>query len=438
MRADQTRRIATLAWPIVISMLSYTAMDLADTLFVGWIGTRELAAVGLAATVLFLAQSFFMGTLQGVSIVASHAIGAGRTERARRAAVTGLAMAVPAGLIVLALSTFREPILALMGGEAAVQVLAGEYFAVRALGVPFFFVMLAICNYYQGIGETRTAMRFNLIANGLNICLDPILIFGLGPVPALGVEGAALATVIAQAIGMAIALEHFLRTRSLRGGPDRRIAMAILGLGLPMGVRFFLGFTGFTVFTALIARLGTDELAAHQIALRVISVSFLPGHGIAQAAGILAGQKIGSRQLEQVGDVLWAGLRLAWTLMGLLGLLFWIFASQIAGLFVDSPQTIRLAASLLMVGAIFQLFDATVMVLVQTLNGTGDTRFTTIATISTNWFTLLPSAYLLAVVFGFGVVGAWSAFLVELFFLNAILIWRFKSQAWRNHALQQV
>ncbi len=123
--------------------------------------------------------------------------------------------------------------------------------------------------------------------------------------------------------------------------------------------------------------------------------------------------------------------------MGLMGVVFWLFAAQIAGIFVDDAETIRLAALLLMVGAFFQLFDATVMVLVQTLNGTGDTRFTTIATIGTNWSVLLPAAYFLAVVMGFGAVGAWSAFLVELLVLNAILIWRFRSQGWRAGALRQ-
>lgn len=434
MRTGQTGKIATLAWPIVISMLSYTAMDLADTLFVGWLGTAELAAVGLAATVLFLVQSFFMGTLQGVSIVSSHAVGGDNQEKARRAAINGILLALPAGMLVLVIATARDPIFALMGGEPIVQEMASEYFRIRAMGVPFLLVMLAVCNYFQGIGQTRTAMIFNLVANGLNIVLDPLLIFGIGPFPAMGVEGAAVATVIAQFVGMALALGYFVSTRRVRGGLDLRVARSILNLGLPMGVRFFLSMTGFTVLTALIARLGTTELAAHQIALRVVSVSFLPGHGIAQATGILAGQMVGARRFEEVSEALKGGLRLACTLMGLMAVVFFLFATEITGVFVDDARTIELAAKLLFVGALFQIMDATVMVLVQTLNGTGDTRFTTVATIATNWSVLLPAAYFIAVVLDFGVVGAWSAFIVELLVLNAVLIWRFRSQAWRAKA----
>ena len=437
-KGSETKKIVTLAWPIVISMLSFTAMDLADTLFVGWLGTTELAAVGLAATVVFLLQCFFMGSLQGVSIVSSQAVGAEDHGRARRAAVTGLFLAVPAGMLVVSMSLADVYIFAIMGGEAAVQALAGDYFSLRLLGVPFFFVMLAICNHYQGIGDTRTAMKLNLLANGLNIALNPMLIYGIGFFPELGVEGAALATVASQFVGMAAALIHFGLGQKSAVGFDADVARHILHLGLPLGVRYLLGVTGFTVFTAFLARLGTVELAAHQIALRVIAVSFLPGHGIAQAAGILAGQRVGARNFDTIGAVLMAGLRISWALMGALGLVFLLFPEVIAGVFVDDRETIVLAATLLMVGAGFQLLDATVMTLVQTLNGTGDTRFTMIVGVMTTWLIMLPSAWFMAFYLEMGAVGAWLAFLVELPVLSAILVWRFRSNRWRAKATESV
>lgn len=435
MRVKQTRRIMVLAWPIVISMLSYTAMDLADALFVGWLGTTELAAVGLAATLLFMIQSFFLGTLQGVSIGAAQAEGARDLDRARRIAQMGILLAIPFGLFVLAIALLREPLFLAMGGEPEVQRIAADYFKIRAFGVPFLLVMFAICNYYQGIGKTRVAMYFNLFANGLNILLDPILIFGFGAIPAMGVEGAALATVIAQFLGMVAAILFFVWNQGLRKEFDLQQARRILTLGLPLGLRFFLSMTGFTIFTALIARLGTTELAAHQIALRVVSVSFLPGHGIAQAAGILTGQRVGARELEMVREVLFAGLQVAWVLMGIMGVFFFLFGTEIASLFVDSEETIRLAAQLLIVAAAIQLLDATVMVLIQTLNGTGDTRFTAIAAIGANWCVLLPTAYLLAVVFELGAPGAWMAIGVEFAVLASIMIWRFSSRRWHRYAL---
>ncbi len=433
-QGSPVRRVITMAWPIIISMLSFTAMDLADTLFVGWLGTVELAAVGLAATVLFLLQCFFMGSLQGVSIVSSHAKGAENLNRARRAAVTGLFLAVPAGLFVVSTSFMDVWIFALMGGEAVVQAVASDYFSVRVWGVPFLFIMLAICNHYQGLGDTRTPMKINLVANGLNILLTPMLIYGVGPFPALGVEGAALATIGAQFVGMTIALVHFGLHQRERMGFDLTVARDILRLGLPMGVRYVLGVMGFTVFTAFLARLGTVELAAHQIAIRVVSVSFLPGHGIGQAAAILTGQRVGARQFDAVNEVVWAALRVAWTLMGALGVIFWFFPEAISQIFIDDPRTITLAGQLLMVAAWFQLLDATVMVLVQSLNGTGDTRFTMIVGVTTTWTIMLPTAWFLGFYLNLGAVGAWLAFIVELIVLNSILIWRFRSGGWRTHS----
>lgn len=420
------RRVITLAWPIVISMLSYTAMDLADAIFVGQIGTAELAAVGLAATTLFMFQSFLNGSLQGVSILSSQATGAEDHDLARRSAVTAVLLALPASLVIIGLGFAAPAILSLMGGEPHVQEMASDYFRIRTYGTPFLLVMLAITNHFQGIGDTRTAMKINLVANGLNIIFDPFLIFGIGPFPMMGVAGAALATIAAQFVGMVMALYVFARRYRERYPFDPKVAATILRLGVPIGVRMILGMTGFTVFTALLARHGTTELAAHQIALRVMSLSFLPGHGIGQATAIMAGNRMGANRFDEIPSVVWAALRVAWVLMGLLGLGFFLFPHFIASIFVDDLPTIELAAKLLMVAAVFQLLDATVMVLVQALNGTGDTRFTMFAGISTSWFIMLPTAWLLSFGLGFGAVGAWCAFVVELPVLVAVLVWRFR------------
>ncbi len=435
--------VMALSWPIVISMLSYTAMDLADTIFVGWLGTTQLAAVGLATTVFFVLNGFFYGTLQGITVVTSQAEGAGRRRRAVSSAIAGLWLAVPFGLFVLGLIFFHTTIFAVMGGEAEVQALAGDYFVIRAVGAGFWFAMLVVCNHYQGLGDTRTPMVLNIAAHSINVILDPLLIFGIGPFPAMGVEGAALATVIAQFVGMAIALAHFFRGRLACSFAQARarsqeaiknVAPAVLRLGIPIGVHNAVGLLAFGVFTAVLARMGTVELAAHQIALKVVSVSFLPGHGVAQAASILAGQRVGAGHFDQVKEVLKASLFVALTLMGGLGVIFFFFHGPITSVFTADVDTAALAGSLLIVAALFQLTDATVMVTSQTLKGTGDTRFTMFAGITTSWVIMLPSAYFMGFVLGWGAVGAWLALVVEIAVLSPILLARFYSGAWRKFA----
>lgn len=142
------REVTLLAWPIVIAMLSYTAMDLADTIFVGWLGTAELAAVGLSTTVVFVLNGFFLGTLQGITVVSSQSDGAGDRTRATNSAIAGFWLALPFGLFIIALSFFHPFIFALMGGEATVQEMAGDYFVIRALGAGFWFATMVVCNHY--------------------------------------------------------------------------------------------------------------------------------------------------------------------------------------------------------------------------------------------------------------------------------------------------
>ncbi|RAL22392.1 hypothetical protein DL240_11115 [Lujinxingia litoralis] len=434
--AARIPKVAGLSWPIVVSMLSFTAMELADTLFVGWLGTAELAAVGLATTATMLINGFFMGTLQGVSVVASQATGANLKERALQSASAGVLLAIPFGLLVVGLSLLDVWIFQALGGEAHVQAMAREYFGIRALGAGLWYVMLALSNYYQGVGDTRTPMKINIAANVVNVVLDPILIFGVGPIPAMGIEGAAIATVIAQGIGLVAVLAHFVSKSGLVRRVPAEVVRSIARLGLPMGVHYVLGIGAFTLFTALLARMGTVELAAHQIALKVVSVSFLPGKGIGQAATILAGQHVGARAYSEVATSYKAALALTWLLMGLFGLSFWLFHDSIAGVFTSDMATVALAGKLLMVAAVFQLFDATVIVTAGTLNGTGDTRFTMLAGIAGAWFMLVPFAYLFGYVLDWGAVGAWMGMVVEMLMLSIVLALRFWREGWKQALLR--
>jgi MATE family multidrug resistance protein len=167
-------------------MLSYTAMGVTDTLLVGWIGKTKLAAVGLGTTAVFLVNAFFLGTLHGVKVISAQATGAKRGGMAYSAGSTGAAMGVAFGFAVLLLSLVDAQIFALMGGPEEIQLLARQYFNVRVWAAPFLYVTIALCDFHQGTGDTKTPMKVNLMANGFNIVLDLVFIFGLGPIPAMG------------------------------------------------------------------------------------------------------------------------------------------------------------------------------------------------------------------------------------------------------------
>lgn len=429
------REVTHVAWPIVVGMLSYTAMGVTDTLLVGQVGKTELAAVGLGTTAIFLINSFFLGALHGTRIVSSQATGAGKPWMARAAAWHGMALALVFGLLVVGLAGIDEHIFALMGGPPEVQALARQYFAVRAMSAPFWYITLALCDFYQGTGDTRTPMKINLLANGLNIGLDLLLIFGWGPIPAMGVKGAALGTAIASAIGMVVILRRFLRQHPHRPRLRAYMFRKLLDVGLPIGVHYLLGVSGFAVFTAMLARMGEDELAANQIAFRILSMSFLPGHGIGEAAGVLTGQYIGAGKVPQARRAFHTALMLAVAVMGAMGLLFWAVPEPLIRLFQDDRAVIEIGRELLLVAAVFQIFDAVAMTATGALNGTGDTRFTMMASVLASWLVMVPTAYLLGISLEMGATGAWLGMTFEIIVLAFVLMHRFRSGAWQARAV---
>ena len=427
--------VVHIAWPIVISMLSFTAMGVTDTLLVGWVGTTELAAVGLATTAFFLFNSFFMGTLHGVKVISAQATGAEKPELAVHAGWQGVLLAIPFGMLLIALSAMDDVIFGLMGGPADVRELATVYFGWRVLGSPAWFVVIAAGGYFQGIGDTRTPMKVNVVVNIANVVLDVVLIFGLGPVPAMGVAGAAIATAIACAMGAVVMFAIFVSRVGLHPRPHIGLMVRVLRLGVPIGVRYVLNVAGFTVFTAIIARMGEAALAAHQIAFKIISVSFLPGYGISEAATILTGQYVGAGRPESARASYVNAMKLSASLMGVMGMAFWLFPELLVGVFRDDPEVVRLGSQLLLLAAIFQIFDAVAMTGIGALNGTGDTRFTMLMSIGCSWFVLVPLAYYFGVVANLGAVGAWMGITIEVIVLAGISAWRFNTGAWNKHAV---
>lgn len=430
-RDGSIREVANIAWPIVVGMLSYTAMGVADTLVVGWLGVTELAAVGLATTAVFLINSLFLGTLHGVKVLASQDTGAKEHSRAARVGWQGVLIAVPFGILVIGLSAMDTWIFSLMGGPAAVQDAAREYFVVRVLASPFWYVTVALSDYFQGTGDTRTPMKVNLLVNGLNIVLDVLLVFGWGPVPSLGIAGAAWATVGASVVGMLVIFPLFVSRVELRPELNPALMRKMLAVGLPIGVKYVLHVGGFTVFTAVVARAGEVELAANQVAFKVISMSFLPGAGIGEAATVLTGQYLGARKFDGLRRSFYSALRLSVGLMSLFGVAFWLVPHWLVGLFTADAAVIEVASELLVLAAVFQIFDAVEMTAAGALNGVGDTRFTMWVSIVGAWAVLVPLSYVLGLVLEMGALGAWIALTAQIVVASGVCTWRFRSEAWR-------
>jgi MATE family multidrug resistance protein len=425
------RHVFNLAWPITVSMLSYTVMGVVDTLFVGRLGTGPLAAVGLASVAAYLATAFPNGLMRGVKVNVAQRTGAGDHEAARRLGWQGVYLAASLGLLVASLASAGPELFQWMGASRAVGELASSYFGVRVLGAPLVLGMSALTAWFQGRGDTRTPMVANLLANGLNIVLDPIMIFGWGPVPAMGLPGAAAATVLAFGAGLAVLVWGFLPP--MAGVPraaDRAMLGAIWRIGAPVGVHWSIEVGAWALFSSVLARTGEIQLAAHVMVIRIISVSFLPGHALSEAAGVLVGHAVGARRPEAARQAFRASAKLAMGLMFVMGLVFVAVPDALTAPFGATPEVAEVARGLLMVAATFQVFDALAMAAFGSLSGAGDTRFVMVAGILSAWLVKLPIGYAMALPMGMGAVGAWLGLTAEMVLLAGVGLWRVRGDRW--------
>jgi len=425
------RQVIDIAWPVMVSMLSYTAMSLVDTLYVGRLGTEALAAVGLAIPVMLLLVFFGQGVLRAVKVTVAQATGAQDHTTAQAAAWQGLWAAVGLTLMVYAMVPLLPPLMTFMGAGLAVTDLAVAYGAVRMLGTPGRYGYQALSGWFQGRGDTRTPMVAMVLANVFNIVLDPILIFGWGPVPAMGVTGAALATNLGELLGTGFLLwRMFPLVRGVSRRPDRAILDRIRTLGVPLGIQGVTDVLAFTIFAAILARVGEDHMAAHVIVVRIIMVSFLPGHALSEAAGVLVGQAVGANRPQVARVALRWSLIIGIAFMALMGVVFWLTPGPLVDAFGVSPQVRVIALDLMLLAAFFQVFDAVAMIGYGALSGAGDTRFVMRASLFVSWGVKVPLVWLFAGPLALGAPGAWGAMTLEIIVLAALVWHRTRGTAW--------
>ncbi len=433
------RAVFRLAWPILISMLSYTVMSVVDTLFVGRLGTAPLAAIGIAASTAFIVFGFAFGLFGGLRVVVAQETGAGNDEAADALLWQGLGIAGAFGVLAASFAAVGPLLLPFLSGSPEVAEQADIYFGIRVLGAPIVFVMVAVKSWFEGRGDTRTPMKANLVANGLNIAVDPILIFGWGPIPAMGIGGAALATVgsvAVAAIWLFLQSGPILRRTSIR---QRMSAWrSVLHVGVPLGVRSVLEVGAWVLFTSLVARAGEWELAAHVVVIRIIMVSFLPGHAISEAVSVLVGQALGAGRPEGARQAWRAGTILALSGMTVMAVLFIVVPEPLIAVFGAEEQVVAVARNLLVIGACFQIFDALAMTSHGALSGAGDTRYVMVVAVAGAWFLNLPLAWIFVVWADLGAAGAWIALSVEIAVVAVIYTRRVLGDRWMEQTVVEV
>jgi MATE family multidrug resistance protein len=421
-----------LTGPIAASTISYSLMTLTDTLLMGHIGRSQLAGVALGGLFSFVLICFSFGVLRGANTLVSQAVGAGREDRVPAllgaALVTGLGL----GVLTLALGQVVARLLPHLTATEAAGQAATAYLSIRVLGAPLALSYVALREVSYGRGDTRAPMRATIAANLVNIGLAYLFVFVLGH----GVRGAALATVIANAVELGTLLRSLHRSGLRWQRANRAERVALWRLGAPTGVQYVLEVGSFAILTMLISLLSEAELAAHQIAIQVIHFSFLPVWAAGEAAAVLAGQAVGADEDRLVVQISRLAAAVTGAYSGACALILGLGAPLIIAGFTRDPAVVGSAIGLLHVAALFQVVDAMNVVARGVLRGTGDVRFSATVGVVCAWLCTPPLTWLLGWRLHLGAYGGWIGLCLEITVSAALLAWRVERKGWAAAAVR--
>jgi MATE family multidrug resistance protein len=397
-----------LALPLAFAQAGQAAMGLVDTAVVGRLSPTAQAAAGLGNSLTFTILFFGMGVLFALDPLVSQAIGAGRPAEARTHYWTGvwLALLTSVGLLVPLLAL--GPILSAVGVQPAIADGAMAYVTWRLPGVAGTLLFVVARSYLQGLGRTRAIVVAMVVANVLNAGLDVLLVFGAGPVPALGVVGAAIVTSVCtwvQFVVLAVALGP--APAGVRRRPQWRSIVLAAKVGIPVGAHLLAEGGVFGLAGLLAGRLGDSSSAAHQVALTWASLTFCVAVGIGSAGSVRVGWGVGAGQLAAARRSGLVAFASGAGFMACTALLFVVLPAPLARLLSPDAEVVRVASALFLVTAVFQVSDGIQGVGAGVLRGYGDTRFTFVANLVGHWLIGLPLSWWLGVRGGLGVIGLW-------------------------------
>jgi multidrug resistance protein, MATE family len=435
--ARELRPMLALAGPVVLAELGWIAMGIVDTLMVGRLGPEAIGAAGIGTNTFIAVAVFGMGLLLGLDTLVSQAFGARRIDECHRWLVHGIALAIVltvpitlvVRLLVWSLDYWRL--------DARVLPLTRDYLGVVAWSVAPLLLFAGFRRYLQATNVVRPVMFALVSANLINALVNWILIFGKLGAPAMGVRGAAWATVAARAY-MTLFLLGTIAYREWHTASWFPIHLEmprfrrLLALGFPAASQISLEVGVFATATALAGRLAPASLAAHQISLNLAAATFMVPYGVSSAGAVRVGQAVGRRDPAGVSNAGWTALALGVGFMVTAAAAFMGIPRLLLGAFTADQSVVDIGVRVLRVAAVFQIFDGVQGVATGILRGLGDTRSPMIWNLAGHWLFGLPVGYTLCFALGFGVVGLWTGLSIGLIFVAIVLI----SVWWRRiHAL---
>ena len=398
-----SRAVLLLAIPMVVEMSMESLFAVCDIFFVAKLGADAVTAVGLTESLLSILYAVAMGLSMSTIALVARRVGEKDFEEAAQTAQQSINLGLILSTVIALVGGFFAPeLLGFMGAEESVLEVGTPFTRIMFMTNGVIFLLFLQNAIFRGAGDPAFSMRTLMIANGMNLVLDPILIFGLGPIPALGLTGAAVATSIGRGTGVLYQIYHLRRGSgrvSLAGLPwrlDRPLISRLARVSIGGIGQFLIQTTSWVASIRLLAGFGTHAVAGYTIAIRIIMFSILPAFGIANAAATLVGQNLGANKPERAEKAVWlTGLFTMTFLAAVSGLLIWR-AGALVRLFTNESEVLPIATTGLTIISYGFVFYAWGMTTVQSFNGAGDTRTPTWVNLFCFWLFQIPAAWILA------------------------------------------
>ena len=436
------RSVLLLAVPMVLEMFMESLFAVVDIYWVGKLGTDAAATVGLTESLLTIIYALAIGLSIGATAMVARRIGERDSEGAARAAMQAIVIALIISAIIALIGAPLAPrLLQLMGGSPWVIEHGSAFTRIMLAGNMTVVTLFMVNAIFRGAGDAAIAMRTLWLANWINILLGPCLIFGLGPFPKLGIVGAAIATNIGRGTGALFALSKLFRAGG-RFDIHRRhlkIEPAIMGRLLRLSgtgtFQVFIGMASWIGLVRIISSFGSDAVAGYTFGIRVILFALLPSWGMSNAAATMVGQALGARKPDRAERAVWQAGFYNMIFLGVIGILFVIFAPQIISLYTSDPRVAEYGIECLRIVSYGFLFYAYGMVLGQSFNGAGDTWTPTVINLFVFWLWEIPLAFVLARGLNLGPRGVFIAITIAFSTLAVVSALVFRRGHWKTRVV---
>ena len=433
------KAIFMLSIPMILEMLMESIFALVDIAFVAMVSVNAVATIGLTESEITLIYAIAIGLSMAATAIVARRVGEKNIKGARESAVQAILLGIVIALVTGIIGAYHaEEILGLMGGSQEVIAEGKGYTRIMIGGNITILLLFLINAIFRGAGDASIAMWTLVLSNGLNIILDPIFIFGWGPIPEFGVMGAAIATNIGRgsAVLFQLAILFFGWSRIKLQITDIVIKFKVMTnlINVSIGgiAQFLIGTSSWIFLMRIISEFGSEVLAGYTIAIRVIMFSLMPSWGMSNAAATLVGQNLGANQPNRAEISVWKTGKYNAIFMFLISLIYLFFAKDIIMFFNTTPKVVEYGTLCLQIIAAGYVFYAYGMVLTQAFNGAGDTKTPTKINFLIFWVFQLPMAYLIAITFNYGAIGVFIAIAVAEILLTIISYILFKQGKWKE------